>query len=112
MSYKLKFYVLYIETFKERYEIARSEQQMEGEDQELFNDWDQYRFSRVLNPLICDNAYMEESPRPLPADKVEVVYSDIFWDKFLWGSNALQVKDILIEGLKSFKYYPISIVLK
>jgi hypothetical protein len=61
--------VLYIESDRKRYEIARVSEE---------NQPSKYRLSQVLRPFMKDNQYMKAVRRPLVED-VEVIFSELDW---------------------------------
>lgn len=72
-SYKLKTQVLYLDTVNERYEISRIENEIQNEEDEMFNDCDLYRVARVLEPLELDNQKMSEINKPLDPEYIEII---------------------------------------
>src|SRR5690349_209618 len=61
-SHLLKTKVLYLETQDERFELAKTE----TADDDLFKIYDTYKFSKIINPLLIDNEFMNKSVIPLP----------------------------------------------
>lgn len=68
-SFKLLDQVLYIESDRKRYELARVSEE---------NQPSKYRLSQVLRPFMKDNQYMKAVRRPLVED-VEVIFSELDW---------------------------------
>ncbi len=62
-------------------------------EEDLFYESDLYRFSKLKNPHYLDNNFFENSAVPLQNEFIEVIYEEVDWKDFLWGSNILQVKD-------------------
>lgn len=56
-------------------------------------------------PVDFDNDYFETGRVPLEGKDVEVLCSSVEWGQISWGNETIQVKDLTITGLTSFKYY-------
>jgi len=85
-AYFLKSKVLYLETADSRYEIAKTEDS-------LFEMYDKYKFSKVLNPIMIDNEFMEKNPIPLPDQYLEILHKDVDWQEIKWGGDYIIVRD-------------------
>jgi hypothetical protein len=52
---------------------------------------------------------MLENNIPLSSNNVKVVYSDLDWSEFLWGTDFLQIRgqkaQMRVAGLKTLKWY-------
>merc|ERR1712007_150577 len=81
-SRKLKLQTLYIENGSARYEITRQESA-----DDVFQDYDKYRFSMVKNPFKVDNNFMIENNIPLSEAYVTVLRHNLDWREFLWGTD-------------------------
>jgi hypothetical protein len=68
-SFKLLDHVLYLESDKKRYELARVSDE---------NQPSKYRLSQVIRPFMKDNEYMKAVRRPLVED-AEVIFSELDW---------------------------------
>eukprot|EP00803_Ostreobium_quekettii_P006949 evm.model.scf_1246.7 EVM.evm.TU.scf_1246.7 scf_1246:36091-39714(-) len=93
-SARLHSEVLYLETKRERFELAWTEgdsnqqqQQQQQTDQEKV---DLYQWSKCKLPLPHET--MRQLGTPLPQDVVEVVYADLTWNEVKWGVNSVQVR--------------------
>lgn len=104
-SYKLKTMVLYLETQAERFEIARVETQSQNEYNDFFKEFDNYRVARLKEPQNYDNEFFEKNSKPLESKYLEIIANDIDWTEIEWGSDTVKVKDQMISGIRSYKYY-------
>lgn len=104
-SWKLKDKVLYIETYTNRYEIARNVLDHTNDDY-LFEEYETFKLSEVRNPQAKDNDYMIENAVPLK--DVEVIFARLDWHSFEWGENSLKVGDYEIRDVKAFNFYNIN----
>lgn len=52
-----------------------------------------------------DNEYFSNGHVPLDAKDVEIVEDKVEWELISWGNQSVKVKERVIEGLSSFKYY-------
>jgi len=107
-SYRLKDHVLYLETLDERYELARAPAPSQSEESKIFQDFDQYRLSKLREPAALDNDRMAGSRRPLPTEDVELLLADLDWSDFRWGSDRVVVRELEIGKLLSYKYYSVT----
>ena len=82
VSHHLKRHVLYIENDTNRYEISVNDE----EEMVLVNEFDQYKLVKVKEPFLCDNAFMKKSNIPLDEKFGDVIYKDLDWSEFKWGS--------------------------
>jgi len=111
ISWKLRDHVLYLETNSQRFEIARNVCDYTNDDY-LFEEYETFRFSEVLDPITKDNDFMLENTIPLQENYVKVIFDKLDWHEMEWGENSLLVKTQDIKSkinlkldLKSFKYY-------
>lgn len=107
LSWKLKDKVLYIENNKKRYEISRNIFDHLNDDY-LFDEFETFRFSEVVEPFEKDGFFMQESTVPLEAalKHVNVLFDRIDWHEFYWGEDSLRVKnEVLIDKIKAFNFY-------
>ncbi|EGR29451.1 hypothetical protein IMG5_155280 [Ichthyophthirius multifiliis] len=101
VSHHLKKHVLYIETDNQRFEVSMNDE----EDMILVNEFDQYKLVKVKDPFLYDNEFMKNNNIPLNDKNVEVIYKDLDWSEFKWGTQYLKVRDFEINCLKSYKFY-------
>jgi hypothetical protein len=107
LSWKLKDKVLYLENNDKRFEISRNILDHFNDDY-LFEEFETFKFSEVLNHFEKDNNYMEENNVPLDNEKTKVIYDRLDWHDFHWGENCLLVKEqLLINNLMCFNFFPI-----
>ena len=64
-----------------------------------------FKFAKVSKPADFDNDYFETGRVPLEGKDVEILCSSVEWGQISWGNETIQVKDLTITGLTSFKYY-------
>lgn len=109
LSWKLKDKVLYIENNQKRYEISRNIFDHLNDDY-LFDEFETFRFSEVLEPFEKDGFFMLENYVPLEANlHVKVLYDRLDWHELHWGENSLKVKnELLIEKIKAFNFCAMS----
>ena len=94
--------MLYLETDKIRYELARF---LDDNHQQI------YRLSVVKNPHLKDNDFFT-SQRQLPLSEenlTEVLFKDLSWQDLHWGTETLSVRpkkgqEYLISPLKNYQY--------
>ena len=103
-SYRLKKSVLYIETFNQRFEIALNIMDHTN-DEYLFEEYETFKISEVIEPIPKDNDFMLSNKIPLEDKFVKLLFNKLDWHEFLWGENCLKIKDYLINGIKCFNYY-------
>jgi len=48
-----------------------------------------YKISKVKDPMLKDNAFMQAATLPLEEQHVELVAKDIDWSDFVWGECSL-----------------------
>ena len=106
-SYKLKDKVLYIETRDKRYEISLNVIDHTNDDY-LFEEFETYNFAEVIDPIEKDNDFMLDNPVPLEEKYIIPIFKRLDWHEFIWGENALKIKDKTIENIKCFNYYYIN----
>ena len=106
-SYKLKDKVLYIETSDKRYEISLNVFDHTNDDY-LFEEFETYNFAEVIDPIEKDNDFMLDNPVPLEEKYIIPIFKRLDWHEFIWGENALKIKDKTIENIKCFNYYYIN----
>lgn len=106
LSWKLKDKVLYIENNQNRFEISRNIFDHLNDDY-LFDEFETFRFSKVLEPFEKDSFFMLENSVPLEANlHVKVIYDRLDWHEFQWGEDSLKVKnELLIDKIKAFNFY-------
>ena len=105
LSWKLKDKVLYIENNQKRYEISRNIFDHLNDDY-LFDEFETFRISEVLEPFEKDGFFMLENSVPLEANlHVKVIYDRLDWHEFHWGEDSLKVKnEMLIDKIKAFNF--------
>lgn len=102
-SYKLKSFILFLETATDRYELCK-----DGVKKKNDKTYDTYRWSQVKQPLflsqskfgrfskIADTTFITPESTsislPLPQDHLTVLHTNLDWSDFLWGSDSLQLK--------------------
>jgi hypothetical protein len=104
-SWKLKDKVLYIETEKSRYEIARNILDVTNDDY-LFEEYETFKLSQVKSPEFKDNDHMIEFAVPLK--EVDVIFARLDWHSFEWGEDSLKVCEHEIKNVKAFNFYNIN----
>jgi hypothetical protein len=106
LSWKLKDKVLYIENNQKRYEISRNIFDHLNDDY-LFDEYETFRFSEVLEPFEKDSFFLQENSVPLQANlHVKIIYDRLDWQEFHWGEDSLYVKnEVLIQNIKAFNFY-------
>lgn len=75
---KLDTHVLFLETSDmEKYELAKSKisiiQDMENGIEET------YQFSKIKEPLKCDNLYFSNNPAPLEPSMIDILFPALEW---------------------------------
>jgi hypothetical protein len=105
-SWKLKDKVLFLETHNKRYEIARNISDHTNDDY-LFEEYETYRLSIVIDPTHKDNDFMQKNAIPLMEDYVDVIFSRLDWHEFQWGETSLVVRNLEIMNLRCFNFYNI-----
>jgi len=110
LSWKLKDKVLYIENNQKRYEISRNIFDHLNDDY-LFDEYETFRFSEVLEPFEKDSFFLQENSVPLEANlHVKIIYDRLDWQEFLWGEDSLYVKnEVLIQNIKAFNFYSMTL---
>lgn len=83
-----------METQEERFELAKTE----TADDDLFKIYDTYKFSKIINPLLIDNEFMNKSVIPLPDQYLKVIHKDLDWTDIKWGNDFVIVRN---EQIKS-----------
>lgn len=112
LSWKLKDKVLYIENNRKRYEICRNIADNLNDDY-LFEEFETFRFSEVLEHFPKNNNFMEENNIPLDERNLKVIFNRLDWHEFHWGENSLMVKgSFLIEDLHVFYFFQTQLVKK
>ena len=105
-SWKLKDKVLYFENDSKRYEISRNILDHMNDDY-LFDEFETFRFSEVLEPIEKDNFFMFDNIVPLEQNYLKVMFDRLDWYDFHWGEDSLKVKnELMISNIKSFQFYP------
>ncbi len=59
----------------------------------------------MKNPFFFDNDYFEQGHVPLDTRDVEIISGGLEWENIVWGNQSIKIKDTVISGLSSFKYY-------
>ena len=83
-----------METQDERYELTKTE----TADDDLFKIYDTYKFSKIINPLLIDNEFMNKSTIPLPDQYLKVIYKDLDWSEVKWGNDFVTIREENIKG--------------
>ena len=100
---KLDYQVLYLENdLNQKFELSKGNNiiyLVENDSAEVF------KFAKLNKPVDFDNDYFETGRVPLEGKDVEVLCSSVEWGQISWGNETIQVKDLTITGLTSFKYY-------
>jgi len=106
LSWKLKDKVLYIENNQKRYEISRNTLDHLNDDY-LFDEYETFRISEVIEPFEKDTFFMLENIVPLETNlNVKIIYDRLDWHDLHWGEDSLKVKnDFIIEKIKAFNFY-------
>lgn len=109
LSWKLKDKVLYIENNQKRYEISRNIFDHFNDDY-LFDEYETFRFSEVLEPYEKDTFFMQENSVPLETNlQVKVIFDRLDWHDFQWGESSLKVKnEVIIDKIKAFNFFLMS----
>lgn len=106
LSWKLKDKVLYIENNSKRFEISRNILDHYNDDY-LFDEFETFKISEVLNPFEKDALYMQENIVPLENSSIKIIYDRLDWHDFQWGEDSLKIKnELLISNIKSFNFFP------
>ena len=103
-SHRLKKSVLYIETSSQRFEISLNIMD-HNDDDYLFEEYETYKISEVIDPIPKDNDFMLANKIPLENKYLRVIYNMVDWHDLLWGESCLKIKEITINGIKCFNYY-------
>ena len=103
-SHRLKKSVLYIETSSQRFEISLNIMD-HNDDDYLFEEYETYKISEVIDPIPKDNDFMLANKIPLENKYLRVIYNMVDWHDLLWGESCLKIKDTTINGIKCFNYY-------
>lgn len=103
-SWNLRNKAIYFETDKKRYELARNISDYLSEEF-IFNEFETFSFSEVLNPTEKDNDYMTKNNVPLSQDSVKVLFERLDFQEIEFGESSMRIRDFEINNLKSFKYY-------
>ena len=82
--------MLYFETPKQRYELARFTN----------SDYDAvYRLAEVDSPYFKDETFFSKVDQvPLAkdyGDLTQVLFEDLTWNQFLWGVNSVKVRSMV-----------------
>lgn len=103
LSFLLTTYFMVIETAShEKYVIYSSNnEQLEFLERDIG-----FGLAKVINPVKFDNRLLKDHNNKFD-EFVEVVYKDILWNEFLWGSHVISVKEHDIVEPKCFKFYPL-----
>jgi len=72
----------------------------------IVNEYDAYKIAKVNEPYWLDNLAMSKLALPLSAEHTTLIFKDIDWSEFLWGSHCLKLKDLVINNLKTYKLFP------
>lgn len=96
-SFKLKTWTLYVETRFARYEICR----LRELDDEGF---DRYQLSRVRDAHKLDFVEVRKLTVPLPADRVEVLFTQLHWQDLHWHEGGVIIKDELELALRGIRW--------
>ena len=97
ISWKLREFVLYLETNKQRFEIARNISDYTNDDY-LFEEFETFKFSEILEPISKDNDFMNENTIPLQDKYKHVLFNKLDWHELEWGETSLLVRNIDIKG--------------
>ncbi len=103
-SWNLRDKTLYLETSSQRFELTRNIADYSN-DEFIFNDYETFRFSEVLNPVEKDNDYMNRNNVPLLTENLKFLFERLDFQEIEFGETSLKIKDLVINDLKSFKYY-------
>ena len=72
----------------------------------IVNEYDAYNIAKVNEPYWLDNLAMSKLTLPLSAEYTTLIFKDIDWSEFLWGSHCLKLIDLVINNLKTYKLFP------
>ncbi|KAI7846188.1 hypothetical protein COHA_000258 [Chlorella ohadii] len=89
-SARLHSTVLYLESHKERFELALSSPAANEADGEAAGGGERYRFSRCTRPLPA--ALMAKLGVPLPEAERSVLHEDLSWEEIQWGANGVSLR--------------------
>jgi len=64
----------------------------------------------VKDPFHTDNEFFQNENVPLSETYAKIIYTDLEWDEFLWGSGSLRIKYLVVEDILCYKTYPIKII--
>jgi len=103
-SWNLRNKAIYLETSSKRYELARNISDYSS-DEFIFNEFETFSFSELLNPIEKDNDYMNKNNVPLSPENVQILFDKLDFQDIEFGETFLKIKDMVISNLKSFKYY-------
>lgn len=102
-SHLLKSKVLYLEGNGARYELTKTD----TADEDLFKIYDTYKFSKIINPLLIDNEFMNKNAIPLADQYLKVLYKDLDWTEIKWGNDFITVRGEEISNVTNYKFYDI-----
>ncbi|CAD8166949.1 unnamed protein product [Paramecium pentaurelia] len=105
-SYRLKTNCLYIETSNKKFEISMDPNKIA---EEVFLDSQVFIISEVIVPQQSDIEMLQKYGVPLPKEFKKPILEKLKWTNFEWGNdNVIIDGQITIQGLKSFKFVPIT----
>jgi hypothetical protein len=105
-SWNLRNKVLYLETSNNRYELTRNIEDYRNEEY-IFDDYESFRLSEVLDPIEKDNEYMLKNNVPLVTDQIKIIFDRLDFHEIEFGESSIKIRDFILTGLKSYKYYNI-----
>ena len=88
--------MLYLEGQGARYELTKTD----TADEDLFKIYDTYKFSKIINPLLIDNEFMNKNAIPLADQYLKVLYKDLDWTEIKWGNDFITVRGEEISSKK------------
>lgn len=107
LAYQLKSQVIYLENASgERYELSKQQ----NEHSKIFGEYNLFKIAKVKDPFLTDNEFFQNENVPLSETYAKIIYTDLEWDEFLWGSGSLRIKDLVVEDILCYKTYPIKII--
>ncbi|PRW57876.1 zinc finger CCCH domain-containing 13-like [Chlorella sorokiniana] len=89
-SARLHSTVLYLESHKERFELALASPAGNEADGEAAGGGERYRFSRCKRPLPA--AVMSKLGVPLPESERSVLHEGLSWEEIQWGANGVSLR--------------------
>jgi hypothetical protein len=96
LAYQLKSQVIYLENAGgERYELSKQQ----NEHSKIFGEYNLFKIAKVKDPFLTDNEFFQNENVPLSETYAKIIYTDLEWDEFLWGSGSLRIKDLVVEGM-------------